>query len=106
MAIRSGQLLPLLPRRAERGLGTMTQTLYHPGKALLALLLFLLLGAAAPAGADPGLAFRNDLHTPVLVQGASVVHGMIRRGQPLLIPPGRTAYDPNLPLGNRQITVL
>jgi hypothetical protein len=85
----------------------MMQPLHNSVKALLAVLLLLLLAGVAPAQVvGQGLAFRNDLPGPVLVQGASVVNGMVRRGQPLLIAPGRTSYDANIPLGNRQITIL
>src|SRR5688572_30514136 len=58
--------------------------------------------AQAPA---PGIGFRNELKFSVIVQGWSIVNNMPRRGQPLLIPPGRTVWDNNLPLGPRYYSV-
>ena len=53
----------------------------------------------------PGIGFRNDLKTPVIVQGVSLVGIMQRRGQPFLIKPGKTAWDSNLPMGLRYYTI-
>jgi hypothetical protein len=52
-----------------------------------------------------GIGFRNDAKVPVIVQGASIVNNMLRRGQPLLIPPGKVAWDLNLKPGVRYITI-
>ena len=49
--------------------------------------------------------FRNDLKTPVIIQGVSQVNGQLRRGQPLVVAPGRTAIDAALPIGMRVYTV-
>lgn len=53
----------------------------------------------------PSIGFRNDAKVAVIVQGATDVKGMQRRGQPLLIQPGKTSYDTNLPAGDRFITI-
>ena len=82
----------------------MTGPLRNSGKALagsLALGLVVLL----PLEAAAGIAFRNDLRTPVVVQGESIVNGMVRRGQPVPIPSGRVGQDPQVPVGLRQITI-
>lgn len=48
----------------------------------------------------PGaVAFRNDTKGPIVVQGMTMVGGVARRGQPLLLPVGRVAGDFNLPPG-------
>jgi len=54
-----------------------------------------------------GIGFRNDLRPiqPVIVQGASVAGDMVRRGQPLLIFPGRISWDNRLDPGVRVITI-
>src|SRR6478735_3046288 len=49
-----------------------------------------------PPGA---VAFRNDTKGPIVVQGTTLVGGVARRGQPLLLPMGRVAGDFNLPAG-------
>jgi hypothetical protein len=80
---------------------TPTTTLTKAALSLLALLV-LALPVQAQSG---GIAFRNETQTPLLVQGASLVNGMLQRGQPLTIYPDRTGYDVNLPPGIRQITI-
>jgi len=67
-------------------------------------LVGLLVAGAAPAWAG-GVGCRNDLKTPVIVQGASIVNGMIRRGPPILIQPGKTGWDNKLPAGIRYVTI-
>ena len=49
--------------------------------------------------------FRNDLKTPIIVQGFTVVNGMQKRGQALVILPGKTASDNNVPAGPRFYTI-
>src|SRR5947207_1584336 len=50
--------------------------------------------------------FRNDLKVAVQVQGASFVGGMVRRGPALLILPGKTVTEFNVPAGaNRNYSV-
>src|SRR5947209_6657733 len=52
-----------------------------------------------------GIGFRNETKSPVLVEGASMVNGMLRRGQPIRIPPGQMAWDSNLSPGPRYVTI-
>ena len=66
--------------------------------------LALLGGLATPAGAA-GIGFRNDLNIRIVVQGASNVNNVVRRGQPLVIEPGKTLWDTNLPSGPREIVI-
>ena len=58
-----------------------------------------------PAGPGASVGFRNDLKSPVVVQGVSVVNGVVRRGPPILIPPGKVGWDNRLPPGIRFISV-
>ena len=63
---------------------------------------------ASPTSAQQhggGIGFRNDLNTPVLVEGASVVNGMLRRGQPIRIAPGQMCWDCNVNPGLRYVTI-
>jgi hypothetical protein len=71
-------------------------------KVALALVVFPLLGGSVRAA---GIGFKNDLKIPIIVQGASFENNVIRRGQPLLIYPGKTVWDLNLKPGNRFITI-
>ena len=73
--------------------------------ACLALTAWPILPAAAAQGQPAGIGFRNATNAPVIVQGASVVNGTLRRGQPILIPPGKVGWDNNLPAGKRFITI-
>ncbi len=75
------------------------------GKACLGLLALAVLGALPAAARADGLGFRNDLKIPIIVQGESVVDNVLRRGQPLLIYPGKMAWDTNLKAGVRWISV-
>jgi len=52
------------------------------------------------------ISFRNDTKVTLVVRGASLVNGMIRGGQPLLIRSGKTSFDNNVPPGQRRITVI
>ena len=53
-----------------------------------------------------GIGFRNDTPFPVIIQGSSTVNGAVRRGPGLLVPPGKVAWDNNLPKGvDRTITI-
>src|SRR5438270_5708294 len=58
--------------------------------------------AQAPMGA---IGFRNELKAPVVVQGVSVINGVVRRGPPIIIPPGKVGWDNRLPPGIRFISV-
>jgi hypothetical protein len=53
-----------------------------------------------------GIRFRNDMKIPIIVQGTTVIKpGMARKGPPVLLKTGQTGWDPNLPVGNRLITI-
>lgn len=67
-----------------------------------ALAILFLASSLAHSG---GIGFQNKLSQPIVVQGASVVNGMNRRGQPIVVVPGRIAWDVNLPPTQRQITI-
>lgn len=69
------------------------------------LLLFLALAALPSSAQAAGLGFRNDCQVPIIVQGATMVNNMLRRGQPILILPGKTAWDNNVPPGFRILTI-
>ena len=71
-------------------------------KVALALVVLPLLAGSARAA---GIGFKNDLKIPIIVQGASFEKNVVRRGQPLLIYPGKTVWDLNLKPGNRFITI-
>jgi hypothetical protein len=59
-----------------------------------------------PAVVDAaGMGFRNDSIYPVYVQGSFVVNGQVRRGPLIYLRPGQTAWDVNLPVGPRTISV-
>jgi hypothetical protein len=74
-------------------------------KACLGLLALAVLGAFPAAASADGLGFRNDLTIPIIVQGESVVSNVLRRGQPLVISPGKVAWDTNLKPCDRWISV-
>jgi hypothetical protein len=83
-------------------------TLLIAAASLLALGAFGANRAAAQKG-EPlpiSISFRNDTKTTVLLQGASVVKGVQRRGQPILIREGKSAFDNNVPVGIRLITIV
>ncbi|MCI0641631.1 MAG: hypothetical protein L0Y70_21355 [Gemmataceae bacterium] len=50
-----------------------------------------------PTSPSTGIGFKNDFKVAIIVQGWSVVNGQQRRGQPLLINPGKVAWDNNVP---------
>jgi hypothetical protein len=81
--------------------GSIPKLLRAPN-GLLALWLLLAVPVLAQAA---GISFQNDLKTPIIVQGESIVGGMIRKGQPVLILPRGTGLDLRPPLGNRRITI-
>lgn len=43
--------------------------------------------------------FRNDTKLTIVLQGVSIVNGMERRGQPILIREGRAGFESNVPSG-------
>jgi hypothetical protein len=70
------------------------------------VLLALIALAAAPVAAEAaGICFQNDTNIAIVVQGETVVNGMLRRGQPLLIQPRKMAWDANVPNGTRRVTI-
>jgi hypothetical protein len=74
-------------------------------KACLGLLALAVLGAVPATAAAGSIGFRNDLNIPIVVQGESIINGMLQRGQPLLMAPRKCAYDTNVKAAPRQITV-
>jgi hypothetical protein len=71
-------------------------------RATLALFLFALVSAPAQAA---GIGFKSNLPIPVIVQGATNVDNMLRRGAPVVIAPGKLGWDLNLKAGVRYITI-
>lgn len=69
----------------------------------------VLVGALPQTAAAGGIGFRNDLNTPIIVQGVSFanIKGQPTkvRGKPLLIEPGKTAWDVNVKPGDREIFI-
>ena len=79
---------------------------HHPlGKACLGLLTLAAFGALPVTASAAGIGFRNDLNSPIIVQGETLVNNVLRRGQPLLIYPLKSAWDTNLTAGVRNITI-
>ena len=76
-------------------------------RANLRLLMAVCLMAGVLAGGALGqgmvitIGFRNDLKTPVIIQGVSQIGGMVRRGPPIVVLPGRLGGDFNVPAGRR-----
>jgi hypothetical protein len=71
----------------------------------LGLFTALLMAATPATSRAAGIAFTNKLDGPIVIQGASVINGVLVRGQPILVQPGKTGYDPNLVQGFRQIVI-
>jgi len=72
----------------------------------LQTILGLLAIALLPTWVDAaGIGFRNDTTFPIYVQGSIIANGQIKRGPLLLIKPGQTYWDVNLPVGNRTISI-
>jgi len=59
-------------------------------RAFLACLALAVWAGGAEAG---WLGLRNDLPTPVIVQGATVVNNVARPGRPHLLYPGEVTWD-------------
>jgi hypothetical protein len=95
--------LVLAAKPKERLVAGFTPKLFRTTKGFVALSLLLVAPLVAEAA---GIGFRNDLKIPIFVQGESVIDGMLRKGQPVLIIPGRVGWDLRLPPGNRRITIL
>ena len=64
---------------------------------------------AAPAAAQGvpagSVRFRNDLTIPIIVQGVSKVGPLVKRGQPMVIAPGKSVTEFNVPAGMRVYNV-
>src|SRR5262245_49216708 len=71
-------------------------------RAAIAVFLFCPMSASARAA---GIGFKSNVPIPVIVQGATVVDNMLRRGAPVIIPPGKAGWDLNLKPGIRIITI-
>lgn len=72
----------------------------------LAVLICVLLASTAHAQQPGGtIGFRNQSKFKLIVQGTSVSDGMQQRGQPLLLYPGKVAFDANVPVGRRVYSV-
>jgi hypothetical protein len=54
--------------------------------------------AHAQAGAVV-VTFRNEMMTPVIVQGYTIINGMPKKGMALVVRPGKTVSDNNVPPG-------
>ncbi len=87
----------------------LVPTLLIAAASTLALGAFGANQASAQKGGDPqtvNISFRNDTKTTVLLQGASIVKGVQRRGQPIVIREAKSAFDNNVPVGVRLITIV
>jgi hypothetical protein len=73
--------------------------------ACLALLALAVFGALPEALHAAGTGFKNQLPIPIIIQGESIVNGALRRGPVLLIHPGKTVWDTNVPPGKRRVIV-
>src|SRR5437868_5043256 len=65
-------------------------------------------GFPAAARAQTGgvaVGFRNEMKTPVIVQGWTMVGGMKKAGMAIAIPPGKTLGEINIPAGLRFYSV-
>ncbi len=81
----------------------------HPlgtGRTVRRAVLALAVLSVWPALSDAGwLGLRNDTAVPIVVQGASIVNGLPRRGKPQLLYPGEVAWECILIPGNKLIEV-
>jgi hypothetical protein len=80
----------------------MNHPLRHCRSAALGLLTLLALQPTAEAA---GIAFRNDLPAPVIVQVASITKNVVRRGRPILVLPSRVTVERMIPPGKVLISV-
>ncbi|MCS7046152.1 MAG: hypothetical protein NZO58_07335 [Gemmataceae bacterium] len=78
-----------------------------------AALLTLAAGGGAqgpiPKGGDPApvsIRFRNDTNFTVLLQGTTKVKNGERRGQPIVIAPGKAGFDNMVPPGFRSLIIV
>lgn len=62
--------------------------------------------ACGQPGADPvSIQFVNRTSKPLIVQGVSIVGGMLRKGPAITVPPGKVGWDNDVPPGPRQYRV-
>jgi hypothetical protein len=74
-------------------------------QACTAMIVVAALALVPAASEASGICFRNDTPVPVYVQTSTFVNGQIRRGPPIFLKPGQTAWDVNLMKGNLTIAV-
>ncbi len=61
---------------------------------------------ARAQGAGVAISFRNDLNIALVVQGHSMVNGMKKAGMVLVIQPGKTAAENNIPMGTTRVYMI
>jgi hypothetical protein len=82
----------------------MVRTLYASKMVSLALTGVICL--AVPSGATAGsLGYRNDTEGPVIVQGMSIIRGVLRAGKRHVLQPGDVGWDQIVAPGNKLIIV-
>jgi hypothetical protein len=86
----------------EQEVSAMMSSTHWLRLAAPAALLVALVSAPAQAA---GIGFKSNLPIPVIVQGATTVDNMLRRGAPVVIPPGKVGWDLNLKKGVRFVTI-
>jgi hypothetical protein len=77
-------------------------------KRMIGLAALLMLWGAADAKAQVrpgGITFANQLDIPIQIQGTSFVNGVPTKSQPILVFAAKSACDPNVPKGFRQILI-
>jgi hypothetical protein len=55
---------------------------------------------AQAGGSAVAVGFRNELKTPVVVQGYTLVNGMKKYGTAMVILPGKISAENNIPVGS------
>jgi hypothetical protein len=59
-----------------------------------------------PATAEAAsIGFRNDTDSPLMLQGMSIVNGVVRRGKLHVLQPGDVAWDPIIAPGNKLVVI-
>jgi hypothetical protein len=71
----------------------------------LGLVAVALLGVFPESVAAAGMGFRNDLNTPIVVQGTTIIKGKPFFSKPLLIQPGKSAWHVDLMKGDREVVI-
>jgi hypothetical protein len=101
-----GDLLPTRNARTavasneERAM-TTTRRSFGIAAGVLALLAC---GAAPPRNEPPWLGYRNETRATLVVQGATVVNNVIRRGKPRVVYAGDVCWDQVSP-GSKILTI-